>query len=76
MAEAKGRKASSMRRLRVTSYSGQGKRMQYLSVAIIDGNSELLTVSQLRSRVATDIKKSQGAQAMATFTPVSASTSI
>ena len=57
MAEAKGRKGRSSKRLGVASYSGKQGRTHYFSVAFEDGSAELLTVAQLRSRVTTDSRQ-------------------
>lgn len=51
MSEAKGRKGRSKKSLGVASYAGRQGRSHYFSVEFNDGSSELLTMSQLRSRI-------------------------
>lgn len=51
MSGEKGRKGRSSKRLGVASYAGREGRTHYFSVEFEDGNTELLTVSSLCSRI-------------------------
>ena len=58
MADEKGRKVRSNKRLGVASYAGREGRVHFFSIAYDDGTTELLTVPLLRARVAKEGKRS------------------
>lgn len=72
MAGEKCRRARSRKRLGVASYSGREGRTYYFNVAFEDGSTELLTVSVLRSRIASsDAKQAPGLRAVIASAKVS-----